>query len=59
MMYSITFDEYKKHLNDFKLIASIEGLKYFLDNWANCELKWVKYHRIGLNFNCNLIIELK
>ena len=53
MMYSITSDEYKKHLNDFKLVASIEGLKYFLDNWANCEPKWVKYQRIGLNIRNN------
>ena len=35
------------------MIASVEGFKYFNENWANCLPKWVKYHRIGLHIGDN------
>jgi hypothetical protein len=34
MMYSITEEEYLKHLVEFKNITSQKMVKYFDDNWA-------------------------
>jgi hypothetical protein len=53
MSYSMTLEEYNKHLIEFEKIASCDGLKYFKDNWECCLEKWVKYHRIGLKIRDN------
>jgi hypothetical protein len=53
MTYSLTEQEYNKHLLQFKNVANENGLKYFNGNWACCEDKWVKFHRIGLKIRDN------
>jgi hypothetical protein len=60
MTYLLTEQEYNKHLLRFKNVANKNCLKYFNDNLACCEDKWVKFHRIGLKIrdkNTNNAVE--